>query len=110
MSPSRQPLATHTLLSLRKIQFWVLALLGIGLIEFIQINIGFAEPDPVTGEGGMRVDYTPGDLGFDPLGLAPEDEGSLKEMGTKELNHGRLAVSVAGCGVTVICISVNTTL
>lgn len=93
MSSSRQPLALQ---SLRKKQFWVLALLGIAFIEYVQINIGFAEPDPVTGEGGMRVDYTPGNLGFDPLGLAPEDEDSLKEMGTKELNHGRLAVSAAG--------------
>lgn len=47
----------------------------------------------MTGEGGMREDYNPGDLGFDPLGLAPQDEGELDVMKTKELNNGRLAVS-----------------
>lgn len=75
-------------------KFWVAALLGIAYIEYIQINIGFAEPDPVTGEGGIREDYIPGDLGFDPFGLKPQEEAALKDMKTKELNHGRLAVSV----------------
>lgn len=70
-----------------------MTLLLIAFLEYRQINIGFAEPDPVTGEGGMREDYNPGDLGFDPLGLAPQDEGELDVMKTKELNNGRLAVS-----------------
>lgn len=48
----------------------------------------------MTGEGGIREDYIPGDLGFDPLGLKPQEEAALKVMKTKELNHGRLAVSV----------------
>lgn len=51
----------------------------------------------------MRVDYVPGDLGFDPLGLAPEDEDELNVMKTKELNHGRLAVS-ATCSMTGSCV------
>lgn len=78
-------------------QFWALTLLAIAFLEYRQINIGFAEPDPVTGEGGMRVDYVPGDLGFDPLGLAPDDQDELNVMKTKELNNGRLAVSVKFC-------------
>lgn len=82
------------LCSLKTHKFWALTLLGIALLEYRQISIGFAEPDPVTGEGGMREDYVPGDLGFDPLGLAPQDEGGLNMMKTKELNNGRLAVSL----------------
>merc|ERR1719258_791186 len=39
----------------------------------------------------LRPGYTPGDLDFDPLGLKPEDPEALKEMQTKELQHGRLA-------------------
>merc|ERR1711937_913625 len=33
----------------------------------------------------LKEDYTPGDLGFDPLGLKPDDEQELFELQTKEL-------------------------
>merc|ERR1712010_189555 len=36
-----------------------------------------------------------GDIGFDPLGLKPTDPKELKEMQTKELNNGRLAMIAA---------------
>jgi len=36
--------------------------------------------------------YVAGDVGFDPLGFMPKDEGGKKEMRTKELKHGRLAM------------------
>merc|ERR1712118_408257 len=43
----------------------------------------------------MKADHQPGDLGFDPLGLKPKDPVELKEMQTKELNNGRLAMIAA---------------
>merc|ERR1712048_697497 len=39
----------------------------------------------------------PGDLGYDPFGLLPTDEGQLMELQNKELNNGRLAmIAMAG--------------
>merc|ERR1719231_1677813 len=45
----------------------------------------------------ISLDHELGDLGFDPLGLKPTNAAELKEMQTKELNNGRLAmVAIAG--------------
>ncbi|CAM9286442.1 unnamed protein product [Ascophyllum nodosum] len=77
--------------------FWAIALLGMGIIETNTITKAFAKPSPVTGEGGLKEDYSPGDLGFDPLGLKPQDEEELRVIQTKELNNGRLAmIGIAG--------------
>jgi len=43
----------------------------------------------------MKSDHQPGDLGFDPLGLKPTDAADFKEMQTKEINNGRLAMIAA---------------
>ena len=78
-------------------QFWVFSLLGMALIEYNTITKAFAPPSAVTGEAGLKEDYSPGDLGFDPLGIKPKDEEGLMVMQTKELNNGRLAmIGIAG--------------
>uniref|UniRef100_A0A7S2HHN0 Plastid light harvesting protein n=1 Tax=Helicotheca tamesis TaxID=374047 RepID=A0A7S2HHN0_9STRA len=37
-------------------------------------------------------DYAPGDCGFDPLNLFPEDKAGQFEMQVKEIKHGRIAM------------------
>merc|ERR1712113_440886 len=45
----------------------------------------------------LRDTYYPGDIGFDPLGLKPDNWEEFSEMSTKELQHGRLAMlGIAG--------------
>ena len=58
---------------------------------------GWVNPSdtPVDAPGQLLADYTPGDLGFDPLGLMPEDPEEFFEMQTKELQNGRLAMLAA---------------
>jgi hypothetical protein len=41
---------------------------------------------------GYNSDYTPGDLGFDPLRLYPLDKEGQKEMQLKEIKNGRLGM------------------
>ena len=43
----------------------------------------------------VRPGYVPGNLGFDPLGLAPTDPAEFREMQEKELSHGRLGMIAA---------------
>ena len=75
---------------------WFLMTLGIGCVEAYRIQVGWAnpnEPDHVFQK--LRADYVPGDIGFDPLGLKPEDPAEFREMQTKELQNGRLAMIAA---------------
>jgi hypothetical protein len=45
----------------------------------------------------IRSDHQAGDFKFDPLGIKPTDPEELKEMQTKEINNGRLAmIAIAG--------------
>ena len=39
--------------------------------------------------------FTPGDLGFDPFKIKPQDPEKLLDMQEKELSHGRLAMIAA---------------
>ncbi|CAM9373660.1 unnamed protein product, partial [Ectocarpus sp. 4 AP-2014] len=57
----------------------------------------YEEPSPITGEGGLREEYSPGDLGFNPAKIKPKNPVRLKKMQTKELHNGRLAmIGIAG--------------
>merc|ERR1719362_404985 len=64
--------------------FWGLLLIAIGSADV-----------PTGQQGLMRDDHYPGDIGFDPLGLKPEDPEEFDIMVTKELQHGRLAMLAA---------------
>ena len=76
---------------------WGLMLAFIGSAEQTRIAKGFQKLDPATqtASQSLRDGYMPGDLGFDPLGLAPEDPAEFRLMQEKELSHGRLAMIAA---------------
>ncbi len=74
--------------------FWVALTVAIGAAEQTRATVGWVEPEnvPVDQPGLLRPDHhTPGDIGFDPLGLKPTDSEKLKVIQTKELPNGRLA-------------------
>merc|ERR1712039_198955 len=75
--------------------FWPAVLFAIAIPEVFSV---FKFQSPFEGEKwALRTDSKPGDLGFDPMGLKPSAEAELKEMQTKELNNGRLAmIGIAG--------------
>lgn len=75
--------------------FWPAVLLAISVIEVFSV---FAFESPFGGEAWtIRTDHVPGDVGFDPLDLRPASPAEFKDMQTKELQNGRLAmISAAG--------------
>lgn len=78
--------------------FWEPLLIAIGLAESYRTSVGWATPKG-TGFNALKEDdeYSMGELGFDPLGLLPEDDEELLVLKTKELNNGRLAmIAIAG--------------
>ena len=63
------------------------------LIAIHEVLSVFTFNSPFGGEiFTIRSDYASGDLGWDPLGLKPTSPAELKEMQTKEINNGRLAM------------------
>ncbi|KAL7535896.1 hypothetical protein ACHAXR_011570, partial [Thalassiosira sp. AJA248-18] len=72
------------------------ALLGltllIGSLEWNRALKGFSKPEGEFSFQQLQEDYYPGDIGFDPLGLKPEDPEEYAIMQTKELQNGRLAM------------------
>ena len=79
------------------VPFWGLLTAVIAKFELDRAELGWVAPEdlPVGKAGLLREDYTPGDLGFDPLGLKPEDPEEFQIMQTKELQNGRLAMIAA---------------
>jgi Chlorophyll A-B binding protein len=77
--------------------FWAALAIAIGGAEQRRAEIGWVNPSdvPVSQPGLLRDDYSPGDIGFDPLGLRPTDPEELKNLATKELQNGRLAMLAA---------------
>jgi hypothetical protein len=81
--------------------FFVILGLVIGGLELNRALVGFKAPDSTTAGGldkegtmfqDLNDDYYPGDIGFDPLGLKPDDPAEFAELQTKELQNGRLAM------------------
>jgi len=65
----------------------------IGALELNRALVGWEAPGDVLGTGRtLKEDYFPGDVGFDPLGLKPEDPEEFATLHTKELQNGRLAM------------------
>ena len=64
--------------------FWLILGVGIARAELDRADIGWKEPENVRFDrpGELREAYIPGNLGFDPLGLKPEDEEEFFEMQT----------------------------
>merc|ERR1719486_1140774 len=70
--------------------FWPAVVFAIAIPEVFSV---FTFVSPFGGEPwAIRSDHYPGDLGWDPLGLKPDTEAGLKQMQTKEINNGRLAM------------------
>jgi len=86
--------------------FWTALLAAVAAAELNRANIGWVNPvgkdTSPTADNifALNDDYTPGDIGYDPLGLKPTVESELREMQTKELNNGRLAM-IATAGMVV---------
>lgn len=68
---------------------------AIASAELKRAQIGWVEPDLGSWSKTLwklRDNYYPGDVGFDPLGLKPEDGKVFANMQTRELQNGRLAM------------------
>jgi hypothetical protein len=69
--------------------------IAIGKVELDRAKYGWVNPGDTDNIGMLREDHSPGDIGFDPLGLKPTDPDQLMSIQTKEINNGRLAMLAA---------------
>ena len=74
--------------------YWPVVVLAIGFLESFSIAT-FKNLQNGTWE--LKDDHINGNLGFDPLNLAPEDPDKYLRLQNKELSNGRLAmIAIAG--------------
>merc|ERR1719353_2623743 len=82
-----------------KLPIWLWFVMGAGItaVESYRISVAFRELDgsKMKAETALRPGYEPGNLNFDPLGLAPTDPAEFREMQEKELAHARLGMIAA---------------
>lgn len=74
---------------------FALLTVGIAAAELRRAQIGWVEPNLGSWTKTLwtlRDSYYPGDVGFDPLGLKPTDPQAFRNMQTRELQNGRLAM------------------
>jgi hypothetical protein len=78
---------------------WGGMIAAVGAAEFYRIGLGWANLEDkgygLKAPSALKSGYYPGSLGFDPLGLAPEDPTEFRLMQEKELAHCRLAMIAA---------------
>jgi hypothetical protein len=73
--------------------FWPAVVAAIAIPEVFSVFT--FKPPEADQPWSMKENRLPGDFGFDPLGLKPTNPAEFKEMQTKELNNGRLAMIAA---------------
>jgi hypothetical protein len=77
--------------------FWPAVVAAIAIPEVFSV-FKFESPfgmEPLETWWTLKKGQEPGNYGFDPLGLKPTNAAEFKEMQTKELNNGRLAMIAA---------------
>lgn len=62
--------------------YWIAVALLAGIVELANADVKEAQ----------GKNYIIGDCGFDPLGFFPKEAGEQKDMMTKEIKHGRIAM------------------
>ena len=88
-----EPSLTHDALLLKTPGLLLGALATVvGVCEAYRAARGWVTPESPEQVWEMRDSYYPGDIGFDPLRLAPADASGFATMATRELQHGRLAM------------------